>query len=271
MIDKIKMHLDALFAGAPKTRRVEDMYQELLAGCLDKFTDLTTGGMDDEEAYEKVIDGIGDVDELLGYVEKSSMFDPVEAAEKRRKRAMFTSMGVLGYFMALSAFFLFAFTGREELGFSLLLAFAGLATTAIIYGRMTTMLKYEKADDTLVEEMKKQMTLGKTENKMASMASSTLWAIIIVIYLAISFMSSRWDLTWMIFPFAGGLQNLVLAYFNKPDKFKYLAGAFWCMVVTIYLAISFATFAWNITWIIFPVAVAVHQAVRLYMFWRDVK
>ena len=274
MIDRIKAHLDALFAGAPKTRRIDDMYQELLAGCLDKFADLTAGGMDEEEAYEKVIDGIGDVDELLGYVDKvakSSAFDPIDAAEKRKKRAVFTSMGVFGYFLALAAFFMFAFTGKDEMGFALLLIFAGLATTVILYGRMTTELKYEKADDTLVEEMKKQMTIGKTKNKMASLAVSTLWAIIIVIYLGISFISGRWDLTWMIFLMAGGLQCLIFAYANPNDKWKYIAGAFWCFAVTVYMIVSFMTFAWQITWIIFPIAIAVQQAARLYLYWRDEK
>ena len=271
MVERIKKHLEALFAEAPKTRRVGDMYQELLAGCLDKYADLTAGGMDEEEAYDKVIDGIGDVGELLGYIEKSTAFDPAAVAEKRRNRAVFTSMGVFGYFMAVSAFFLFALNNREEWGFALLLAFAGLATTAIIYGRMTTVLKYEKADDTLVEEMKKQMTIGKSENKLASLVSSTLWAIIIVIYLGISFMSGRWDLTWIIFLFAGGIQNLVLTYFHPQDKLKYLVAAFWCGVVAVYMILSFATFAWNITWFIFPIVIAAQQAMRLFLYWRDEK
>ena len=271
MIEKIRAHLDALFAGVSRTRRVEDMYQELLAGCLDKYTDLTEGGMGEEDAYEKVIDGIGDVGELLGYVEKSSAFNPVEAAEKRRKRALFTSMGVCGYFIALAAFFLLAFGGSEEVGFAALLGISGLATMVMIYGRMTTVLKYEKADDTLVEEMKEQMTIGNKENKMTFLISSTLWALVVTIYLGISFFSGRWDVTWMIFPFTGVIQNFILAYLNPGDKEKFITGAFWCLIVSVYLLISFITFSWHITWIIFPFAFASQQAVKLYKYWREEK
>ena len=271
MIDKIKSHLDNLFDSAPKTRQVHDMYQELLAGCLDKYADLTAGGMDEREAYEKVIGGIGDVDELLGYVERKPAFDPFEADEKRKKKAVFTSMGICGYFIALAAFMLLAFWGRPETGLILFITIAGVSTMALIYGWMSNKVKYEKADDTLVEEMKEQMAAGKTANKLASLVSSTLWAAIVAIYLIISFVSGRWDVTWIIFPLAGALQNLVMVYFNPGNKMKFLIGAFWCLVVTVYFVMSFASRSWYITWLIFPIGFAGVQAVKLFLFWRDEK
>ena len=269
MNERIKSHLDSLFESAPKTRQVADMYQELLAGCLDKFADLTAGGMGSEEAYEKVIDGIGDVKELLGYIEKTESFDPADVAEKRRKRAFFTSAGICGYFIALSMYFLFIYSGRTVVGLALMIAFAGVSTMMLVYGRMTTVVRYEKANDTLVEEMKAQMTSGKKEHKMTSLAVSSLWSLVITFYLIVSFLSGRWDITWLIFPFAGGLQNLVSAYFHPASRGKLFTGAFWCFVVTAYLAISFWSFAWQITWIIFPCAVAAQQAAKLFTFWRE--
>ena len=271
MIERIKAHLDNLFDGVPRTRKIEDMYQELLAGCLDKYTDLTSGGMDSEEAYYKVIGGIGDVDELLGYVEKTETFNYSDVAEKRRKRAFFTSASICGYFIALSMLFLFMYNGSVEIGLALMVAFAGVSTMALIYGRMTNAVRYEKADDTLVEEMKEQMTTGKNKNKLASLASSSLWSIVVTIYLVVSFVSGRWMYTWMIFPFAAGLQNLVSAYFLRTSKTKFYIGAFWCFVVTLYCIISFWTFAWAVTWIIFPCAVAVQQALRMFFVWREIK
>jgi len=136
---------------------------------------------------------------------------------------------------------------------------------------MTTVVKYEKSDDTLVEEMKVQMTTGKKSNKMASMTSSSLWSLVITLYLVASFFSGRWDVTWMIFPLAAGIQSLVSAYFHPAKKRKLFSGAFWCFVVTAYLIISFWSFFWHITWIIFPCAVAVWQAIRLFTAWREEK
>ena len=270
MNERIKAHLDSLFAGAPRTRRVEETYQELLAGCLDKYADLTQSGMDEEEAYQKVIDGIGDVGELLGYIEQASAFDPRYAEEQRRRRAFFTSAGICGYFIAVALFFWCAYSGMPMIGLVELVILAGISTTLIVYGRLSAGTDYQKADDTLVEEMKMQMmTADSKEKKLASLVASTLWSLVVVVYLAASFLTGRWDITWMVFPLAGGLQCLVVAYFNPAQREKNLTGAFWSLATTLYLVISFWTFAWHITWLIFPAAAAIHQAARLFMYWRE--
>ena len=271
MTERIKEHLDGLMQGTPRTSRVEEMRQELLAGCLDKYADLTAGGMDPEEAYQKVIDGIGDVSELLGHIEKASAFDPVNAEEKHRKRAFFTSAGVCCYFVAIAMIILFGNVGNGSLGLTLMFLFAGVATMLIVYGKMTTVVRYEKTDDTLVEELKEQMSQGKKETKLAGLASSTLWSFTVVLYLAISFLSSRWEITWIIFPLASAAQCGISAWLVPATRERKLTGAYWCIVVGAYFVISFSSYAWEITWIIFPLAVAVQQAVKLFRVWRAEK
>ena len=271
MQERIKLYLDGLFEEIPKTPQAEDMYEELLAGCLDKYADLTAEGMDEEEAYRKVIGGIGDVKELLAYIEKVDVFDPVTVAEKRKKRAFFTSAGICGYFIALAAFFLLAVNGSPTIGLALLFILIGISTMLIIYGNMTTTVKYKKADGTLVDEMKEQIASGKKGGNKASLASSSLWSLIVAIYLVASFLTGRWDVTWMIFPFAGVLQSLLSARFNPSSRDKHFGGAYWFLVVTVYLIISFWSSSWHITWLIFPCAVAVQQAARLFKVWREEK
>lgn len=269
MTDRIKEYLDNLMQGAPNTRRVEEMRQELLAGCLDKYTDLTAGGMEPEAAYREVIDGIGDVNELLGHIEKADAFDPVDAEEKRRKRAFFTSAGICCYFIALAMAILFDyFVGDGTISAALLIIFSGIATMLLVYGRMTTVVKYEKTEDTLVEELKVQMSQGKKENKMAGLASSTLWSFVVVLYIVTSFLTGSWHVTWIMYLFAAAAQCGISAWFFPGSRGKSLTGAFWCIVVAVYCIISFWTNAWHITWVIFPLAVAVSQALRLFMFWR---
>lgn len=269
MTDRIKAHLDGLMQGAPKTRRVEEMRQELLAGCLDKYADLTNGGMEPEAAYGEVIDGLGDVSELLGYIEKADTFDPVGAEEKRRKRAFFTSAGICCYFIALAAVVMFGYYGNGSFGAALFLIFCGIATMLIIYGRMTTVVKYEKTEDTLVEELKVQMSHGKKENKLAGMASSTLWSLTVVLYIVSSFITMRWDITWIMFLFASAAQCGITAWIYPDSRGKSLTGAFWCLAVAAYFIASFGTDAWHITWVIFPLAVALQQALRLFLYWRN--
>jgi len=151
---------------------------------------------------------------------------------------------------------------------SILLVVTGISILLFLYGRIINTVKYEKADDSLVEEMKEQMVRGNKDKTMTSLASSTLWSLVVTFYLAVSFLSGRWDVSWMIFPFASGLQNLVLAYLNPAKRVGHVYGAFWSFVVTIYLLISFWTKAWHITWMLFFFAVAAHQVIRLFVFWR---
>jgi hypothetical protein len=70
MTEKIKDYVEDLLKDAPRTRRVVDLQEELLSGCLDKYADLTASGVDPEAAYDAVIAGIGDVDELIGAARK---------------------------------------------------------------------------------------------------------------------------------------------------------------------------------------------------------
>ncbi|NLB28753.1 MAG: hypothetical protein GX823_00770 [Clostridiales bacterium] len=270
MTDKISEHLDMLLENAPKTRRVEEMRQELLSGCLDKYEDLIADGMSAEEAFLEVAEGIGDVNELLGIIEKGNVFDPAKNEERRKKRAFFISVGLCFYFVALACVIFLAGRGMGEIGAGMMFIFLGLGTVAIVYGVMTTGVRYEKADDTIVEEIKRQMTAGSRERRMLSLASSTLWCFVVVIYFAVSFFTSAyWHLTWIIFLLGAAAQSLLSARFKPETARKSYMGMYWCLVAAIYIVISFASFQWAVTWLIFPVAVMAMQAGRLFFEWRN--
>lgn len=269
MTDKIKEHINSLFIDAPKTRGVEDMRQELLAGCLDKYNDLISGGMAPDEAYLEVVDGIGDVGELLGHIEKINTFDPGSVLENRKKRAFFLSIGICAFFAAIAFMIVFASMGFPELGGALMIMCIGIGTVLIIYGVMTTVTKYVKRDDTMVENLKVQMTVGKKQTRMMKLASSTLWCAVVTVYLVVSFIFFNWHVSWVIFLLGAAAQGIMSARFNPYNAEKGITGAYWCLVVTVYICISFATMAWHITWIVFPLAVALQQAVRFYLAWRE--
>ena len=269
MTDKISAHLDTLLEGAPKTRRIEEMRQELLAGCLDKYADLIADGMDEEEAFLEVVDGIGDVRELLGIINKEDAFDPVENEIRKKKRAFFISVGLCMYFIALACVIFLSRYGSGSLGAGMMFIFLGFGTVSIVYGVMTTNVSYKKEDDTMVEEIKEQMTSSAKDNRMLGLASSTLWCFVVVIYFAVSFFTGRyWHLTWLVFLFGAAAQNLIAARIKKRTARGSYIGMFWCLVVAVYIIISFASSQWAITWLIFPVAVMAMQAVRLFREWR---
>ena len=269
MTDRISAHLDMLLDGAPKTRRIEDMRQELLSGCLDKYADLTADGMSEEEAFLEVVDGIGDVRELLGIFEQENVFDPVENEARKKKRAFFISVGLCMYFIALACVVFLAGRNQGAVGAGLMFIFLGLGTVAIVYGVMTTNISYEKADDTMVEEIKEQMTSDAKGNRMLSLASSTLWCFVVVIYFAVSFFTAHyWHISWVIFLLGAAVQCFITARIKPRSARGSYIGFFWCLVVAIYIIISFASYQWAVTWLIFPVAVMAMQAASLFREWR---
>ena len=64
-MNKIKDYVDDLFKDIRKTRKSEELKEELLSDLEEKYQDLISNGKKEKEAYQEVIGGIGDVDELL--------------------------------------------------------------------------------------------------------------------------------------------------------------------------------------------------------------
>lgn len=48
-----------------------------------------------------------------------------------------------------------------------------------------------------------------------------------------------------------------------------VSSAMWAIITAIYLLISFTTFAWNITWIIFVIGAAIEKAIKAYFEYKE--
>ena len=65
MNSKLKAYVEMLFAGKPDTSNVRDAKEELLSNLNDKYNDLIKNGKSETDAYQLVISGIGEIDELF--------------------------------------------------------------------------------------------------------------------------------------------------------------------------------------------------------------
>jgi len=65
MNDKIRNHINIIFAAAPKTAKAAELKEELLINLNDKYEDLLKSGYDSTAAFHIAISGIGDIDELF--------------------------------------------------------------------------------------------------------------------------------------------------------------------------------------------------------------
>ena len=51
---------------------------------------------------------------------------------------------------------------------------------------------------------------------------------------------------------------------------KSIESAMWAIITTLYLLISFTTFAWHITWIIFIIGAAIEKIIRAYFEYKEI-
>ena len=261
MRDQLIQYVSLLFAGA---ENCEDTKQEILQNTLDRYDDLIAEGKPEEAAYRLAITGIGDVSEILG------RNDTVPAAVPETKKStdndtltkkLLRAIAVGLYILCPLPLIVLSELGMDTFGLCGLLCFVAVATVLMILGskKGDAPSHAEKNDE---DEPKSE--LGKS-------ISSLIWAIGLAVYLILSFLTGAWHITWVIFPILGAVNALVCALIpaenptalrrNSSLK-KGINSMIWAIGLALYFIISFATMAWHITWLIFPIIGAVQGLVR---------
>ncbi len=277
MTDKIKAHIDRLLQDAPKTRRIDEMREELLSGCLDKYEDLTASGVSPEDAFASVISGIGDVDELIKSLSNENVFSPAEAEKRRQKKAILIGCAIMIYVFAFVSLIIFSeVLLLDDLAILPFFTLGGVGTVILVYAFMTqNPPKYEKREDTIVEEVKVSMNEGQSskDSKLQTAARSSLWSLIVLVYLVLGFFFDWWHPGWVLFPFGVCLQSLLNAALAVPGRRTgHLTSAMIMGAVSIYLFLGAVTNngrVWGSMWLIIPLAIAIQQIMRLVRIWRD--
>ncbi|MDR0381481.1 MAG: permease prefix domain 1-containing protein [Oscillospiraceae bacterium] len=274
MIDKLHSHVDALFAGVPRSRRVDEAREELLSGCLDRYRDLTEDGVEPAEAYRRVISGIGDVDELLRDLLREDAADPLAARRNTRRRSLFCAVSVALYFLSVAALILIAelTPAPDEVGVVAFMLICATATGLLIYGLGTSRAEDAQRPPTLAETVRTQISGDEPQKKkrLKGAFSSTLWCLVVILYLGIGFATHGWVWNWLVFPLGVMAQNAIaFALSSGPRKKAAFWGLFWTGCAFLYLFISVLTNRWELTWLIFLIALCVQQAVRLFRIWKE--
>ncbi len=224
MQEKIKQYFNQLFEDAPKTRKALELKQEMTQNALDKYEDMLQEGYSEEDAYQNVIQSIGDVTELFGELEEKNLL--VLPEEDRKKRAMLKAVSIGLYIFAVIVFFFFATIGDVFWGNGAYmpdLTMLGLCLAALICIVPTIMLIYaanmypnytKKKEDNMVEVYKEERYLDNREKAICSSVSAIVWTLSLVLYFLISFLTFAWYITWVIFLMAACAQAIVLLVFS---------------------------------------------------------
>ena len=227
MRDKLRAYVENLFQGAPNTKQIVEIKEEIIQNTEERYDDLIREGKTPEAAYNIAIAGIGDVSELIRnvcsnaadpgktYAAPGQPFYTKEEIERDNKKSgILLSISVMLYILSVLPPILFSNSHLEDTaGVGLMLFMIAVATGIIIY-RSKTKLHYTKSDDTVVENFK-EWNREKDERKaLRKSIESAMWCITLVIYFVISFSTGKWYITWVIFLVAGAVESIIRAIFD---------------------------------------------------------
>lgn len=257
MREQLIQYVNLLFAGAPDS---EDIRQEILQNTLDRYDDLIAAGKTPEAAYRLAISGIGDIHEILGTQEPETPVRPEAPAKENRTtddpmRKLLRAIAVGLYILCPLPLIVLDSMGMEIYGLCGTMGIVAVATVLIILGGK----KGISSETRRAEADEPKTALGKS-------ISAFVWAIGLVVYLAVSFLTGAWHVSWVIFPILGAISNLICALLPAENPLagqqkrrlrKRVCDLIWAVGLAVYFLLSFATMAWYITWVVFPIVGAV--------------
>ena len=259
MREQLIQYVELLFAGATDS---EDIKQEILQNTLDRYDDLVAAGKVPEAAYRLAIAGIGDINEILGTtVPHTPAKAPLPAAPDdgdTPTKKLLRAIAVGLYILSMLPLIIFGDIGMDHLGLCGTVSIVAVATVLIMLGAKKSSPEEpeEKEDDS------PQSQLGKS-------VGGIIWAAGLALYFLISFTTGAWYVTWVIFPILGAADTLVTeiiktrrtandeTYPSKSKIRKSIGKMIWALGIAVYFIFSFATSAWYMTWLVFPITGAV--------------
>lgn len=204
MEERLRAYIEELFTDAPATHKAMELKEEMTQNLIDKYHDLLSEGKSEDVAFNIAVSGIGDVSGLLKDLENDGV--PSEYAEYERRKmisAALTALAIMLYILSVIPVIVF-----NDLGIVAMFVMIALATGILIFNNMTKP-RYHKTDNTVVEDFRAWQYEKSGQNNARKAISSALWSITVVIYLLLSFTTRAWSITWIIFPLAAAVENII--------------------------------------------------------------
>ncbi|WP_024621714.1 permease prefix domain 1-containing protein [Metaclostridioides mangenotii] len=216
---EIEIYVDGLFEKAPSNGRTRELKEEILANSIDRYNDLIDAGIDKNEAYTSVVGNIGNVENLIF---DYNLYNDKEA-EERKKSAKITAISVMLYILSPVGIILSdAFGWVEEFAIVIFFVIVAIATGMLVYNNMSKIKKYDREDESIVEEIKEKKTVRYQKNRVRKATSSAVWAIVISAYFIISFLTNAWYVTWVVFIIGYAVDQIISAFIELKEEKDYV-------------------------------------------------
>ncbi|HBA49038.1 MAG TPA: hypothetical protein DCZ91_14825 [Lachnospiraceae bacterium] len=221
MDERIRKYIDGLFADAPKTRKAMEWKEEVVVNTIDKYHDLISEGYNEEDAWQIVINSIGDVTELFEELREENPL--MLSEEERKKRAVLNSVAaglyifagvvyLLWMLIAENLFYMYSDV-RMEVGL-ILAALICIPPTCILIYTANMYPNFSKKEDSLVEACKEARYIRNRERAIKTSVSAIIWLVTLILYFIISFVTYYWNVTWIIFLVGGCAQAITFLVFS---------------------------------------------------------
>lgn len=201
MREQLIRYVELLFAGA---ENAGDIQQEILQNTLDRYDDLIAQGKTPEAAYRLAISGIGDINEILGSTggaapkATGAVPQPVQKGMVDAKwQPLLRVLSIVCYILCPLPLFLI----QDEVGLCLLLVMVALG---VALGMLASPGKGNSESE----------TTGKEVSAPRQAVRSLIGITGLAFYLAVSFATRAWWLTWLVFPLTGCVSGLVMAVWD---------------------------------------------------------
>lgn len=213
MNKKIKNYIDVLFSEVPRSRKAAELKEELMSNMNDRFEDYIREGKTETQAYSLTVANMGEIDDMIKEVMPDADFKK-EAQFYRKRNARNTAIGVMLYILGAACVVTGGLFEQESLQIAsviVLLVLAAIATGLIVYSHMSTPQEYKDYDEQTEQERR---IYNSPNGATYKSIMSIYWSVMTIAYLAISFLTGAWHISWIIWPLAGVLSGIVTTIFE---------------------------------------------------------
>lgn len=243
MKQKLGEHLDTVLGDAPDNPRTRELRTELYQNMCDRYDDAIAEGRSPAAAYNAAVTGLGDISSLIeedgspvsATLVGNSDSEGEEETRRESRRAenrsawkryrtrtsILIPTAIVLYILSVIPVILLE-DANENLGVVLMFSCVAIATGLLIFTHMSRPVGTLPASTSGQTEKTPE---GESENtaadspraKLRKTVSSVLWMVTILAYLAISFLTMRWEITWLIFLIAIAADHILEALFDLNE------------------------------------------------------
>ena len=111
--------------------------------------------------------------------------------------------------------------GMKQIGAALMFVFVGAGVFMMVYAKNMKRAFHKLLNiDQKTDFVEEKLSEGKIQNNTVRIIMSIYWSLITCIYLCISFLTFSWHITWLIWPIAAVVKNIIKAVYAVQDDNK---------------------------------------------------